>query len=100
MARVGHCCCCCCCCHQDEGDRGRETEADEEMPCPVVLVVDGATQFLAEASVCFGVIKVKTSETMEFELIESETQFPGDVCPADGEGIIVWLNEGHGIVVK
>ena len=70
------------------------------MPHPVVLVVDGAAQFLAEAGVGFGMVKVKITETKEFELVEGETQFPRDVCPPDREGIVVWLSEGHGIVVK
>ena len=34
------------------------------------------------------------------ELVFSEAQFPRDVCPVDGEGIIVFWGEGHGIVVK
>ena len=72
----------------------------EEMPCPTILVVDRATQLLAKASVCFGVVKVRISKMKKFELIEGETQFPGDVCPADGESIVMWLNEGHGIIVK
>ena len=71
-----------------------------EMPCPVVSVVDGAAQFLAEAGVGFGMVRVKTMETKEFELVEGETQFPRDVCPLDREGIVVWSNEGHGIMVK
>ena len=70
------------------------------MPCPVVLVVDGAAGFLAEARVGLGVVKVKVVEVEELELIYGEAQFPRDITPPDGEGVVVWLNEGHGIVVK
>ena len=70
------------------------------MPCPVVLVVDGAAQFLAEAGVGFGMVKVKITEMKEFELVEGETQFPRDVCPPDRKGIVVWSSEGYGIMVK
>ena len=62
--------------------------------------MDGAAEFLAEASVGFGMIKVKVVETEELELIYSEAQFPRDITPPDGEGVVVWSNEGHGIVVK
>ena len=72
----------------------------EEMPHPAVLVVDGAARFLAEARVCFGVVKVETMETKVFELVKGEAQFPRDVCPPNREGIVVWSNEGHGVVVK
>ena len=66
----------------------------------MVLIVDGAAGFLAEASVGFGVIEVKVVEAEEFELVYHEAQFPRDIAPPDGEGVVVWLNEGHGIVVK
>ena len=45
-------------------------------------------------------VKIKAMETKVFELIEGEAQFPRNVCPLDGEGIVVWSNEGHGVVVK
>ena len=70
------------------------------MPHPAVLIVDGAAGFLAEASVGFGMVKVKVAEAEELELIFGEAQFPRDITPPDGEGIVVWSNEGHGIVVK
>ena len=72
----------------------------EETPHPAVLVVDGAAGFLAEASMGFGVVKVKVVEAEEFELVYGEAQFPRDITPPDREGIVVWLNEGHGVVVK
>ena len=34
------------------------------------------------------------------ELVLGEPQFPGNVAPADGEGVVVFDDEGHGIVVK
>ena len=43
-------------------------------------------------------VKVVTSKVVE--LILGETQFPGNVTPADGEGVVVFDDEGHGIVVK
>ena len=36
----------------------------------------------------------------EFELVKGETQFPWNVCLPDREGIVMWLNKGHGVVVK
>ena len=72
----------------------------EEMPRPVVLVVDGAAGLLAEARVGFGVVKVKLMEAEVLELVYSEAQFPRDVSPPDRKGIVVWSNEGHGIMVK
>ena len=42
----------------------------KEMPRPVILVVDGAAQFLAEARVHFGMVKVKTTEMKVFELVK------------------------------
>ena len=70
------------------------------MPCPAVLVVDGAAGFLAEASVGFGMVEVKVMEAEESELIYSEAQFPRDITPPDREGVVMWSNEGHGVVVK
>ena len=65
----------------------------------MVLVVDGAAQFLAEAGVGFGMVKVETTEMKEFELVEGEAQFPRNIYPLDREGIVMWLNKGHGIVI-
>ena len=70
----------------------------EETPRPVVLVVDGAAGFLAEASVGFGVVEVVKLKV--FELLLGEAQFPGNINPLDGEGVVVCSNEGHGVVVK
>ena len=72
----------------------------EETPRPAILVVDGAAGFLAEASVGFGVINVKIVEAEESELVYGEAQFPRDITPLDGEGVVVWSNEGHGVMVK
>ena len=55
----------------------------KETPRPAVLVVDGAAGFLAEASVGFGVVKVKVAEAEEPELIYGEAQFPRDITPPD-----------------
>ena len=34
------------------------------------------------------------------ELVLGEPQFPGNVVPVDGEGVVVFDDEGHGVVVK
>ena len=34
------------------------------------------------------------------KLVFGEAQFPGDVVPADGKGIVMFWDEGHGVVVK
>ena len=72
----------------------------EETPHPAVLVVDGAAGFLAEASMGFGVVKVKVVEAEELELIFGEAQFPRDLTPLDRKGVVMWSNERHGIVVE
>ena len=35
-----------------------------------------------------------------FKLIEGKAQGPRDVCPPDGEDIVVCWGEGHGVMVK
>ena len=70
------------------------------MPLPVILVMNGAAGLLAKAGVGFGVVEVKVVEAEVFELILGEAQFPGNVNPPDGEGIVVSWGEGHGVVVK
>ena len=70
------------------------------MPCPVISPMDGTAGFLAEAGVGFCVVKIKMVTSKVFELIFGEAQFPGDVTPADGKGIVVFDDEGHGMVVK
>ena len=70
------------------------------MPCPVILTVNGATELLAEAGVSFCMVKVKMIASEEVELVFGEAQFPGDITPADGESIVMFDDEGHGIVTK
>ena len=72
----------------------------EETPLPATLVVDRAARFLTEAEVGFSMVKVKVVKPKVLELVFDEAQFPGNVCPPDGEGIVVCWSEGHGIVVK
>ena len=72
----------------------------KEMPHPVISTMDGVTERLAEAGVGFCVVKVKMIVSEEVELVFCEAQFPGDVTPADGEGIVMFDDEGHGIVTK
>ena len=62
--------------------------------------MDGAAGLLAKAGVGFCVVEVKVVTSKVVELILGETQFPGNVTPADGEGIVMFDDEGHGIVVK
>ena len=70
------------------------------MPRPAVLVVDGAAGPSAEERVSVGMFKGEFVEAKVFELILGEAQLPGDVSPADGEGVVVFDDEGHGEVVK
>ena len=72
----------------------------KETPCPAILVVNGAARLLAEAGVSFGMVEVKMTKSEVLELIDSEAQFPGNVCPPDGKGVVVCWGEGHGVVVK
>ena len=62
--------------------------------------MDGAARLLTEARVGFCVVKVKVVMSEVFELVFGEAQFPGDVAPADGEGVVMFWDEGHGVVVK
>ena len=59
------------------------------MPLPAILVVDRAAGLLTKAGVDFGMVEVEFMESEVFELIDSEAQFPGNVCPADGEGVVM-----------
>ena len=72
----------------------------EETPRPAILGVDGAAGLLAEAGVGFCMVEVKVVTSKVVELIFGEAQFPGDVTPADGEGVVMFDDEGHGAVVK
>ena len=62
--------------------------------------MDGATELLAEAGVSLCVVEVKMVVSEEVELIFGKAQFPGDITPADGESVVVFNDEGHGMVVK
>ena len=62
--------------------------------------MDRAAGVLAEARVGFCVINIEVVVLKEVELVLSETQFPGNVAPADGEGVIMFWDEGHGVIVK
>ena len=62
--------------------------------------MDGAARLLAEARVGFCMVKVEVVTSEVVELVFGEAQFPGDVAPADGEGVVVFRDEGHGVVVK
>ena len=47
-----------------------------------------------------GVFEGELVEEKIFELVFGEAQLPGDVSPADGKGVVVFDDEGHGMVVK
>ena len=70
------------------------------MPRPAILVVDGAARVLAEARVGFRVVEIEVVVSKVSELILGEAQFPGEVAPAEGEGVVVFWDEEHGVVVK
>ena len=62
--------------------------------------MDGAAGLLTEAGVSLCVVKAEMVASEEVELVFGETQFPGDVTPANGKGVVVFDDEGHGMVVK
>ena len=62
--------------------------------------MDGAARLFTEGGVSMSVFKGKFVEAKVLELVLGEAQLPGDVGPADGEGVIVFDDEGHGEVVK
>ena len=66
----------------------------------MVLAMDGTAGVPAEAGVSFCVVDVEMVASKEVELVLGEAQFPGNVMPADGKGVVVFDDEGHGIVVK
>ena len=70
------------------------------MPCPMVLAMDGAAGLLTEAGMSFCVVEVEMVAPEEVKLVFGETQFPGNVTPADGESVVVFDDERHGMVVK
>ena len=79
--------------HLQGGTRG-------ETPLPVVSVMDGAPRLPTEAGVSFGMVKGEVMKLKVLELIDGESQDPGNVTWSDGECIVVCWGEGHGIVVK
>ena len=62
--------------------------------------MDGAARVLAEARVGFHVVEIEVVALKVSELILGEAQFPGEVAPAEGESVVVFWDEGHGVVVK
>ena len=62
--------------------------------------MDGAAELLAEAGVGLCMVEVKMVMSEEGELIFGKAQFPRDVTPMDGESVVVFDDEGHGIVTK
>ena len=62
--------------------------------------MNGAPGFLAEARMCFGMVQGEVVELKVLELVDSESQEPGDVSRFDGKGIVMCWDEGHVVVVK
>ena len=62
--------------------------------------MDGAARLFTETGVGFCVVKVEVVMSEVVELVFGEAQFPGDVAPADGEGVVIFWDEGHGVMVK
>ena len=62
--------------------------------------MDGAAGLLAEARVGFSMVEIEAVTPKVVKLVFGEAQFPGDVVPADGKGIVMFWDEGHGVVVK
>ena len=72
----------------------------KETPLPVVLVVNGAPRPPAKAGMSFGVVKGEVMEPEVLELVNSESQDPGDVNGSNDGRVIVCWGERHVIVVK
>ena len=70
------------------------------MPCPAILVMDGAAMPFTKGGVGVGMVEGEFVEAEILELVLGEAQFPRDVVWADGEGIVMFDDEGHGEVVK
>ena len=72
----------------------------KETPRPAILPMDGAAKFLAETGVGLSMVEVKVVASEVVKLVFGEAQFPGNITPAEGEGVVVIDDEGHGIMVK
>ena len=62
--------------------------------------MDGTAEVPTEVGVRLCMVEVEMVAPEEGELVRGETQFPGDVAPADGKGVVVFDDERHGMVVK
>ena len=70
----------------------------KEMPLPAELIVDRAPGFLTEAGMFSDVRQREVVSSKEIKLINDEAKNPRDVGWFNGEGVIVFWNEGHVIV--
>ena len=77
-----------------------QEDTHEEMPLPILLVVNGAPELPAKVGVYLGMVQGEVVSLRELKLVESEFQNPGDIGWSDGEGVIICWDEGHVIVVK
>ena len=62
--------------------------------------MDRTPNFLAEAGMCFSVVKGEVMKLEVSELVDSEPQDPGNVNKSDKESVVVCWDEGHVVVVK
>ena len=76
------------------------TSTHKETPLPVVLVMDGAPRFPAEAGMSFGMVKGEVMKLEVLELVDSESQDPRDVSGSDDGGVVMGWGERHVIMVK
>ena len=72
----------------------------KETPRLAVLAMDGAAGVSTETQVCFGMVDVKVIPLKICKLVLGEAQFPRNLAPADGESVVVFWDEGHGVMVK
>ena len=62
--------------------------------------MDGAATPFIKGGVGVSMVEGEFVEVEIFELVLGEAQFPRDVGLADGKGIVVFNDKGHGEVVK
>ena len=62
--------------------------------------MDGAAKLLAETGVGPSMVEVEVIASEVVKLVFGEAQFPGNITPVDGEGVVVFDDEGHGMVIK
>ena len=69
------------------------------MLLPVELIVDRAPRFLTEARVFPGMMQRNVTLSKEVKLVDSESKDPGDISWFNKEGVVVFWDERHVIMV-